>query len=96
MEKYLTADEVAKLLTIEKVSVYGMVARGQIPCLKITGRLLRFKESEIQAWLDSKSRDARYRIKPGFKQPVKSKKTLATSVTNVDRIVEIAKREVLG
>lgn len=48
---YLTTREVADLLRVKERKVYDMVATGEIPHRKITGKLL-FPQSEITAWIE--------------------------------------------
>lgn len=47
----LTVDEVTQLLKLSKGAVYQMIARREIPYLKI-GRRIRFDKEEISKWLD--------------------------------------------
>lgn len=49
-ERWLSVDEIAEHLGISKVSIYKWVEAGKIPAHKV-GRLLRFKVSEIDAWV---------------------------------------------
>jgi len=53
MEKLLTIDELAKVLSVKKSTIYQWVHMGLIPHIKV-GRLLRFREEDIQKWLISK------------------------------------------
>jgi len=53
MEKLLTIDELAKALSVKKSTIYQWVHLGLIPYIKV-GRLLRFKEGNIQKWLISR------------------------------------------
>lgn len=53
MEKLLTIDELAKVLSVKKSTIYQWVHLGLIPHIKV-GRLLRFKEGSIQKWLASR------------------------------------------
>jgi excisionase family DNA binding protein len=46
----LTAQEAAAFLRIPIASLYGRVAKRQIPCIKL-GRLLRFKRTELNQLL---------------------------------------------
>jgi len=48
---YLTTKEVADLLRVRERKVYDMVAAGEIPHRKVTGKLL-FPHSEITAWIE--------------------------------------------
>jgi len=48
---YLTTKEVADLLRIRERKVYDMVAAGEIPHRKITGKLL-FPHGEVMGWIE--------------------------------------------
>lgn len=56
---YLTTREVAELLRLKERKVYDLVAEGDIPCVKATGKLL-FPRDLVEAWL---ARNLEY--KPG-------------------------------
>jgi len=58
-ERWLSVDEVAEYLGIKRGTVYKWVERYGLPVRKI-GRLLKFRKSEIDEWLD------------GFKVPAAS------------------------
>lgn len=53
-DKLMTAEELAQYLNLSKAAVYAMVCRRQISFLKI-GRRVRFRESEIEAWLEKQT-----------------------------------------
>ena len=48
--EFLTTREVAALLRVKQRKVYDLAAAGQIPCRRVTGKLL-FPKAEIEAWL---------------------------------------------
>jgi len=48
--EFLTTREVAALLRVRERKVYDLAAAGQIPCRRVTGKLL-FPKAEIEAWL---------------------------------------------
>lgn len=50
MTQYLTTKEVAGLLRIKERKVYDLTAKGEIPCVRATGKLL-FPEAEIRQWM---------------------------------------------
>lgn len=50
--KILNAQEAAEYLRINRVTLYDLVSRGQIRCVRI-GRIYRFTEDQIQAFIDS-------------------------------------------
>jgi len=47
---YLTTKEVAQLLRIKERKVYDLAAKGDIPCVRATGKLL-FPEGELRQWM---------------------------------------------
>lgn len=47
---FLTTKEVAALLRVKERKVYDMAAEGEIPCRRLTGKLL-FPRLELEAWL---------------------------------------------
>ncbi|NIA69334.1 helix-turn-helix transcriptional regulator [Pelagibius litoralis] len=47
---FLTTKEVAALLRVKERKVYDMAAEGDIPCRRLTGKLL-FPRVELEAWL---------------------------------------------
>jgi excisionase family DNA binding protein len=57
LEQLLTVGELAEKLRKTKVAIYLMAERRQIPHLKI-GKSLRFRPSEIEAWLAEKGRES--------------------------------------
>ncbi|MET4102592.1 putative molybdopterin biosynthesis protein [Roseovarius sp. MBR-78] len=60
---YLTTKEVADLLRVRERKVYDMVAAGEIPHRKVTGKLL-FPQSEITAWIEGEGA-LRAPVRPG-------------------------------
>ena len=48
--EYLTVRELADLLRIKERKVYDLAASGEVPCAKVTGKLL-FPAREIRAWI---------------------------------------------
>lgn len=49
----MTTKEVADLLRLKERKVYDLAARGEIPCVKATGKLL-FPKAEINQWIQHK------------------------------------------
>ena len=48
--EFLTTREVAALLRVKERKVYDLAAAGEIPCRRVTGKLL-FPRSEIETWI---------------------------------------------
>lgn len=54
-DRLLRAGEVAKLMSLSRNAVYGMAERGEIPCLRISSRTVRFRERDLAQFLDGLS-----------------------------------------
>lgn len=52
--RLLTVPEVAELLSVPKSWVYGHVASGDMPHLKV-GRYVRFTARDVMAWLEARN-----------------------------------------
>jgi excisionase family DNA binding protein len=49
-ERLLTVDEVAKYLSVDRITVYRLLGREQLPGFKV-GKQWRFKREMVEAWL---------------------------------------------
>jgi excisionase family DNA binding protein len=58
IEPLLTARELAELLGFSAATVVDWSERGEVPSFKIGGRL-RFRESEVLAWLEARRMNGR-------------------------------------
>lgn len=54
MQKLMTPDEIAEMLSVKKSTIYNWTHIGFIPHVKI-GRHVRFREADILKWLKKKS-----------------------------------------
>jgi excisionase family DNA binding protein len=52
---FLTPEQICRLLSIKKSTLYSWTSNGLIPYFKVNG-LVRFKEDKIRAWLKMKER----------------------------------------
>ena len=52
-EPLLTVRELAELLGLREQTVYDWVAKGRIPCVRLS-RSLRFDRSAIREWLEAR------------------------------------------
>ena len=50
MPEFLTTHEVAALLRLKERKIYDLSSSGEIPCVRVTGKLL-FPRTMIEAWL---------------------------------------------
>ncbi len=90
MGELINIEELSQYLMIKKSSLYSMVERREIPFYKI-GRLVRFKKSDIDAWLEG--------VKFEVTDPqVQAKKAFRKAKLDVSRIVKknIAQMKGLG
>lgn len=51
---FLTTKELADLLRVKERKIYEMASNGEVPCQKVTGKLL-FPKDKIEAWIEGKS-----------------------------------------
>jgi len=54
----LTVPEVAKVLRIGRNLAYELVARGEIPCVRL-GRMIRVPRSSLERWLEREAGPAK-------------------------------------
>mgnify|MGYP001797338354 CR=1 FL=1 len=50
-ESYLTTRELADLLRIKERKVYDLAAAGEVPCVRVVGKLL-FPQADVRAWIE--------------------------------------------
>lgn len=53
MERYLTVQEVCKVLNITKMTVYGLIKSGELPSYRI-GRAYKISPSDLEKFIKSK------------------------------------------
>jgi excisionase family DNA binding protein len=58
IEHLMTAREVAEVTRLARSTIYQLVHDGRIPHLKL-GEAVRFRPSDVQAWLDSQVKRGR-------------------------------------
>jgi excisionase family DNA binding protein len=51
-ERLLTIKEVAELLRVAEATVYRLVKRGDLPAIKPSAKITRFRKSDIEAFLN--------------------------------------------
>ena len=82
----LTVRDMATRLQVKDKTIYAWVSQGKIPCVKVNG-VIRFDPEEIEPWLQQ----CHVLIGPP-RMPGKNRCT--GSATNVDHLIESAKRAV--
>ena len=56
----MTIEEVAEFLSVKKSTIYAFVHQGVLPHFKV-GRLTRFRQSDIDGWLEARKVEGRSR-----------------------------------
>lgn len=56
--EFLGTQDLMKLLQVSRLSVYRLIERGLLPVYRVC-RLLRFKKSDVAAFLESRRAEAR-------------------------------------
>ncbi|MEW6740909.1 MAG: helix-turn-helix domain-containing protein [Nitrospirota bacterium] len=98
-ERLITVDEVAEMLGFTTQGVYSLVFKKKIPAVKISKRALRFRPSDIEAWLQEKTQQpvqAAISQQPARKSPGRPRKNGTVRNDYVNHIIESAKKEVLN
>lgn len=93
MERLLNIDNVSKMLGVTKATIYSWTSKNKIPHIKLSKRLLKFREEEIKLWLTAKSVSTNTASPP--EQFRKSDVSLPDSGDFIERIIRKAKEEVL-
>lgn len=92
MSPLLTIDDVASLLRLKPSGVRALVYRGQIPFVRLSGRILRFVPEQIEQYLLTKAGAAKQQTMQAT--PVRRRLPKKNANTYVDSLVEAARREV--
>jgi len=96
-DQLLTVSQICQLLQMKPSGIYSLLYHHRIPCIRLSSRCVRFRRSEIEAWIAGKSDAAIGRLAEQRTVREKSKRgrprRTAASTSFVDSIVESAKRE---
>ncbi|HAM52099.1 MAG TPA: hypothetical protein DCP92_15945 [Nitrospiraceae bacterium] len=55
MERLMDIREVSEMLGVTKATIYSWTSQNKIPHVKLSKRLLKFRESEFKDWIAEKS-----------------------------------------
>lgn len=94
MEKLLDIDEVSEMLGVTKATIYSWTSQNKIPHIKLSKRLLKFRETEIMTWIAARSVSMDTCTPP--ERVGNSKTQLDESDDFIERIVRNAKDQVLN
>ncbi len=92
MYKLLNIDELTEILGVTKATIYSWTSQNKIPHIKLSKRLLKFREDEIMKWLENKSIHEGLGGLQGHKS---TKRLQGLDDERIKKIVEAAKREAL-
>jgi excisionase family DNA binding protein len=55
MDKLLTIADAAELLQLAPGTIYHLISRRALPCVRLSKRCVRFRQSELEEWISSHS-----------------------------------------
>jgi excisionase family DNA binding protein len=97
MDELWDIGRLSQYLNVKRSTIYAMICRKRIPVVKISGRCVRFRESDIERWLESRTVAVNtIRSMDMRERPRKTRRASKAATAFVDDIVENAKREVLS
>ncbi|MEW6003208.1 MAG: helix-turn-helix domain-containing protein [Nitrospirota bacterium] len=94
MERLLDIEELSKMLGVKRATIYAWIYQHKIPHIKLSKRLVRFRESEILDWIEKQSvspfllTTPRKKLKGSFYK-------LPMQTDYIEKIVKVAKEHVL-
>jgi excisionase family DNA binding protein len=92
MQRLMDIEELCGLLGVKKATIYAWIYQKKIPHIKLSRRLVRFKEAEILDWLAARSQCLQIAASKKMKR-LSHKPTMQGDY--VDRIINSAKQHVL-
>jgi excisionase family DNA binding protein len=96
MQRLLSIDDLSAMLGVAKATIYSWTSKNKIPHIKLSKRLLKFKEDEIIAWIEKRSIHIDSQVSKRIQNKHKSsKKNLSFESGLIEKIIENAKKEVL-
>lgn len=51
----LTDDDLTRLTAIKRGTLRALRSRGQIPFIRLGGRIIRYRRADIEAWISSRA-----------------------------------------
>ena len=89
--------KLSQYLGVKRSTLYAMIFRKRIPVVKISGRCVRFRECDIERWLESRTVDVNTMKSTDIRKPPrKARRSSKAANRFIDDIVENAKKEVLS
>jgi len=96
MEKLLNIDELSEILGVTKSTIYSWTSQNKIPHIKLSKRLLKFRENDIEAWIGRRavSADTSFLVQEDEKRK-RSRTSLNLHDDFIEKIIRNAKKRVL-
>lgn len=88
MESFLTVSELSEILKVSEPWVYKLVRQQRIPFTRVAGKAVRFRESDIEGWLEE-SNGKRYFRDKSRGDPGESRKKEGVSSCSQNKGAEI-------
>jgi excisionase family DNA binding protein len=96
MDKLLSVDEVAEMLGVTKATIYSWTYRNKIPHIKLSKRLLKFRERDIIDWIAEKAVSADHTTTSRkSNNGGRTKRSSCLRDDDIERLVRNAKEEIL-
>jgi excisionase family DNA binding protein len=95
MEKLINIVQVSEMLGVTRATIYSWTSQNKIPHIKLSKRLLKFREDEIMAWIAQRSVRAETRSKQGIKKCRNKKTGINVHDEGIKTIVRNVKEKVL-
>ena len=96
MEKLLSIEDLVEILGVTKATIYSWTSQNKIPHIKLSKRLLKFKEKDILKWLDRKSVSTDFSHLSQVSRKVRHPKVSHNSHDdNIEKIISDVKKKIL-
>lgn len=56
MDRLLSVPDVAELLGVSRAQVYRFIEREGLPALRLSNRVQRFRERDVEQWLENRAK----------------------------------------
>jgi excisionase family DNA binding protein len=56
VDRLLSVPDVAELLGVSRAQVYRFIERNGLPALRLSNRVQRFRERDIEQWLENRAK----------------------------------------
>jgi len=93
MEKLLSIDDLTEMLGVTKATIYSWTSQNKIPHIKLSKRLLKFRENDIIDWISKKSINAESSAVD--KQNHRTRHAISPRHDGIERIISNAKEKIL-